>query len=230
MKITAFIPARGGSKGLPGKNIKLLNGVPLLAYAIRAAKNCRHIDEVVVSTDSQEIFDVAVTYGAQGWMRQDQSISDDGATTETVIYEWLDAHKGQSDLMALIQCTAPLVLSVDISNCLRYLVKNRRSACFSVAPDDAIQWNGTDFPNVTDNRLPRQKRLFGKFREAGSVYMFDCEAFKKYSSRFCDGATGSAIPANRCYEIDSLQDFRICEFILKNAEEFGVEVEDGDFK
>jgi len=232
MKITAFIPARGGSKGLPGKNIKELNGVPLLAYAIRAAKNCKHIDEVVVSTDDQAIFDVAVEYGARGVMRTMSTVSDDSATSESVIDDYLQSFlwttHGFPDVIAFLQCTAPLILSKDIEGCLLKMITGKNTAVFAGAEDYGILYDRTHVIESA-TRFPRQERTPG-MREAGSVYAFGTMAFNETKSRFCDGAAIYEIPANRCYEIDTLQDFKICEFILQNAEELGVEVEDGPFK
>ena len=225
MKITAFIPARGGSKGLPGKNIKPLNGVPLIAYAIRAAKNCKHVDEVVVSTDSQEIFDIAVKYGARGVMRE-AYLATDEKTSETAIENWLHHEKEKPDVIVFMQCTSPLVLSQDIDRCLKSVLIN--GASYIAAEDKGI-YRPINEEAKPVTRKPRQQR-HGVQREAGSVYVVRTDLFQKHGSRFGETSYRTLIPANRNYEIDTLQDFRICEFILQNAEELGVEVEHGSFE
>jgi len=169
MKTTAFIPARGQSKGLPRKNLKLLIDAPLIAYAIRAAGNAESVDEVVVSTEDSEIASIAASYGAKIHHRAPHYASDK-ITSETVIAEWIAPIKKQErpDVIVFLQCTAPLMLSADIEGCLKIIRETSCDACCAAGPFHGILWDRDNLPHGM--RLPRQERLY-KWLEAGSVYV-----------------------------------------------------------
>jgi len=116
-KILALIPARGGSKGLPGKNIKPLLGKPLIAWTIEQAKASKYVDRVVVSTDDDEIAEVAIRYGAEvPFLRPKELARDDSPTIDAILHA-LDffSDKGERfDLLALLEPTSPLRDSEDI--------------------------------------------------------------------------------------------------------------------
>jgi len=118
--IVAIIPARGGSKGIPGKNIKLLNGKPLIAYSIEAAKSASSISAVYVSTDSPEIASVARKYGALVIDRP-KELATDTATSESVLLHF--AEQVDSDAIVFLQCTTPLTNSKDIDGAVKLLEK-----------------------------------------------------------------------------------------------------------
>ena len=115
--ILALIPARGGSKGIPRKNIKVLHGSPLIAYTIAAARNSRYIDDVVVTTDSDEIAKIARDYGASvPFMRPSELADDRSKTIDAVLHavETLEDMGRTFDAVVLLQPTSPLRTSVDI--------------------------------------------------------------------------------------------------------------------
>lgn len=228
--VTAFIPARGGSKGLPGKNSRLLNGHPLIAYAINAAKRARTVGgDIIVSTDDELIAEHAVSYGAKV-VERPPALSGDDVTSETVLEDWLqniDAIE-RPEVVAFLQCTAPLMLGRDIDHCVSVVAAGYTSCC-SVAPFHGVIWSPDDMPHGM--RAPRQ---YGpvKWIEAGSVYAFNAFSFLSMDqpSRFCTNGAVRGIPASRCFEIDTLQDLKICEYLLQNrglCED--MEVEDGLF-
>ncbi len=109
-KVIAVIPARGGSKGVPGKNVRLLAGKPLIAYAIEAAKSAPLIDRVIVTTDNEEIARVAREWGAETPFLRPSDISDDMATTEAALQHavlWLDKYEDyHADILVFLTCTA----------------------------------------------------------------------------------------------------------------------------
>ena len=108
----ALIPARGGSKGVPKKNLRPLGGHPLIAFSIAAAQQCPEIGRVIVSTDSPEIADVARTYGAEVPFLRPSALAQDASTDREVIHhalEWLRTHEGrQPDLVIQLRPTTPL--------------------------------------------------------------------------------------------------------------------------
>jgi hypothetical protein len=110
MSLLAIIPARGGSKGLPGKNIRPLGGKPLLAYSIEAALSCRHVDRVIVSTESQQIADIATRYGAEVPFLRTAELAGDKANLGQVVNEvlWRLAHGGHApDMHITLLPTSP---------------------------------------------------------------------------------------------------------------------------
>jgi CMP-N,N'-diacetyllegionaminic acid synthase len=128
MKILAFIPARGGSKRVPQKNLKLLNGKPLIAYTIEAAKNARHINRIVVSTDSEEIAAVAGNYGAEVPFLRPEEISRSDST-EMQFFEhaldWFAGHEHyEPDLIVLLYPTAPFRKAESIDNAIEEMLKH----------------------------------------------------------------------------------------------------------
>jgi N-acylneuraminate cytidylyltransferase len=109
-RVVAIIPARGGSRGLPGKHLRLLAGKPLLAYAVEPAVACAAIDRVIVTTDSDEIAAAARALGAEAPFLRPAALADDAATTEAALQHavlWLDEHEGyRADIVVFLTCTA----------------------------------------------------------------------------------------------------------------------------
>lgn len=130
-RILALIPARGGSKGIPGKNIIDVGGLPLIAHSIRAAKKSKLVDKVIVSTDSAEIAKVAKKYGAQAPFLRPKKISGDKSPTiDAVLHalDWLEAHGEKFHAIALLEPTSPLRKNDDIDNAIKLLLKNFNKA------------------------------------------------------------------------------------------------------
>lgn len=136
MSIFAVIPARGGSKGLPGKNIRLFAGKPLLAYMIEAAQTASLVNKVFVSTDSEEIAAVAIRYGAEVIIRP-KSISGDTASSEATLLHALEHFEKTEklpDILLLLQCTAPFTAPEDINGTIRTMLNNEADSALAVVP------------------------------------------------------------------------------------------------
>ena len=125
MKIIAIIPARAGSKGIPRKNLKLLNGIPLIAYSIIAANQSKMIEKVIVSTDDNEIAEVSSSYGAEIVLRPNE-ISNDTAQSEDALLHCIDFLKSNfdyiPDLIVFLQATSPLRKKTDIDGAIQKLI------------------------------------------------------------------------------------------------------------
>src|SRR3989344_1136699 len=134
--ILAVITARGGSKRLPRKNIKLLNGKPMIAYAIEAVKYSKYTDRLIVSTDDPEIANISRQYGAETPFIRPNELSDDTASSLTVLQhavKWMeDKENFKPDIVVLIQPTSPLVLAEDVNETIEKMVDNDTNSCFSV--------------------------------------------------------------------------------------------------
>lgn len=132
----AIIPARGGSKGIPKKNLTILNGLPLVAHSILHALNCKEINRTFVSTDDEEIEEVSKNFGAEV-IKRPVGISGDFATSESALLHVLDFYRNENgqdpDLIVFLQPTSPLRKEDDISNCINLLIETKSDSIFSAA-------------------------------------------------------------------------------------------------
>ena len=131
-KVLALVPARGGSKGIPRKNIKEFFGKPLISWTIEAALGSKVVDQIAVSSDDQEILDVSIRSGADITLTRPDEISQDDSTRNQVLAHALNEIKN-FDYVIVLQPTSPLRCSQDIDKAFELLIKNSASACVSVA-------------------------------------------------------------------------------------------------
>lgn len=222
MKTIAIIPARGGSKGIPRKNIKKLNGKPLIAYSIEAALNSKNIDKVILSTDDEEISRIGKSYGAE-IIKRPLEISGDETPTEHVIehaINWLETHQNyKSDIILLLQPTSPLRNNTDIDNSLRIFFEDDLDSLLSVTSFDGFIWksNGKKvFPiNYDFKNRPRRQDKENEFLENGAIYIFKTELFKKFKNRLFGKIGIYSMSREFSTEIDNDFEFWICEEIIK---------------
>lgn len=227
MRILALIPARGGSKGLPGKNIKVLAGKPLLAWSIRQARECPFVDRVIVSTDSRKIAGVARRYGADVPFLRPRHLATDRAKTMGAILhalDWLEQNGERYDLLLLLQPTSPLRASRDIAGVLRTFFARKAAAVVSVTR--------AEHPPLWTNTLPRdgcmknflRPEILGKNRQElpvfyrlnGAVYLADVRYLKKTRTFFGKKTFAYVMPPERSTDIDTETDFRLAEIQLKS--------------
>lgn len=206
-KIAALIPARGGSKGIPRKNIAPLHGKPLLAYTIEHAINTPAITRTVVSTDSPEIADVAKQYGADIVWRP-QEISGDKASSELALLHVLDQLRAteqyEPDLVVFLQATSPIRQPDDIQKAIDTLIQEEADSLLSVAPFHGFLWRkGThgicSFSYDYTHRQMRQDAP-EDFVENGSIYIFKPQILREFHNRL-----GGKIAFYRMRATDSLQ-------------------------
>ena len=142
MEILAIIPARGGSKGLPGKNIKLLNGHPLIAYSILAAQLCKSITRVIVSTDSDEISAIALQYGAEVPFKRPTEISQDMSNDLEVFQHALSYLKIKEnyvpEFVIQLRPTSPIRFESDIESCIERMALNKQVDSLRVVTESPI--------------------------------------------------------------------------------------------
>jgi N-acylneuraminate cytidylyltransferase/CMP-N,N'-diacetyllegionaminic acid synthase len=225
-KILAIIPARGGSKGLPQKNIKELCGKPLIAWSIEQSKLCKDIDKTIVTTDDSRIMDIANQYGAEVPFVRPERLSDDTASTTEVIFhtmEWLKEHQGyQADYILLLQPTSPLRSIEDIKSVIRMTEENKFMAVVSVCETAHHPWwsnilpedgNMKDFIRPDLLNKPRQS-LPVFFRLNGAIYLSNKDYFYKYNGFFGPDTFAYKMPRSRSVDIDSILDFQLAELLL----------------
>lgn len=206
--ILGLIPARGGSKGVPGKNIKMIHGRPLIAWTIQRAKEAKYLDKIIVSTDSEEIAGVASEYGAEVLIRPTE-LATDTATTQDVMVHALQAYP--ADTLVLLQPTSPFRSRGLIDRCIVEFQKND----FDSLATGFI----CDYKEYGKNTLPRQL-IQGFFYDDGNVYVIKSENIlngdrygKKIGYYYTDRYENA--------EIDEPFDFWLLEEILKKKDQEG---------
>lgn len=218
-EVLVIIPARGGSKGLPGKNLRTVGGVPLVVRAIRAALASTSVSRVVVSTDSEEISETAMKAGAEVVMRP-ESISGDAASSESALVHCLEELKDregyQPELTVFLQCTSPLLMAEDIEGTVRVLEEASADCAFAVANFQQFIWSfdgAGEVKGVNHDERSRQRRQERKpeYVETGSVYAMKTASFLSAGYRFCGKLAMYEVPHNRSLEIEDEMDLQIAE-------------------
>jgi CMP-N-acetylneuraminic acid synthetase len=217
MSNIALIPLRGGSKGIPGKNLKELNGKPLCSYAINAALNSKKIDEVWVSSDDQKIIDFVKSEFPKVKIRiRPAEFATDTASTESVILDLISSQNLNSrDQIILIQATSPLIVSNDLSLALLQLEKSELNSLVSGVKFKRFLWNKDGSPNNYNiyNR-PRRQDFNGIFLENGAFYISTVEAIIRTKNRVEIPAELYFMKEESAYEIDEISDWVIVESLL----------------
>lgn len=220
----AIIPARGGSKGLPGKNIKLLEGKPLIAHTIEAAKNSKHITRVIVSTDDEEIAKVAIAFGAEcPFLRPAELATDTAMAVDTYIHI-LDRIESEEKTaikeFVVLQPTSPLRISADIDGAINLFLDKKADSVISYTEDaKPIFWSkylGDDlrlsniFPETIDNRQGLKKT----YHPNGAVYVFSSKLIRS-KQYYTENTYAYLMDVKSSVDIDTIDDFLYAEFLLE---------------
>lgn len=232
MKAAAFIFARGGSKGLPGKNIRLLGGKPLIAWSIGHALAVQRIERVIVSTDSEEIATVAREYGAEvPFIRPAELARDDSpewlAWRHALNY-LLDTNGALPEAMVSVPATAPMRLPSDIENCLDEYEKGdadmvitvtdaHRSPYFNMVKANADGTVGLVIP--PQSSIARRQDTPAVFDMATVAYVARSAFVMTHNATFDGRVRAVHVPTERAIDIDTLLDFQIAECLLNVREQ-----------
>ena len=223
METIAIIPARGGSKGIPGKNIRELNGKPLIVYSIENALQAKTVDRVVVSTDDEKIVEVAQAAGAEV-IKRPSGISGDTASSEEALLHALDfLRKNEAyspDLLVFLQCTSPLTTAEDIDGTVQKLLQDSADTSLAVAPFHYYLWSENAFAeakgiNHEKTSRPLRQERENQFVETGAVYVMRAQKFLQAKHRFFGKTVMHVMPAERCWEIDDPIDWPVAEAMLE---------------
>tara|TARA_R100000049_G_C1925034_1_gene69575 strand:+ start:386 stop:1102 length:717 start_codon:yes stop_codon:yes gene_type:complete len=227
MSVLAVIPARGGSKTIPKKNLKELGGKPLVAWMIEAALAAPSVDAVVVSSDSEDILQMAEQAGAFPETRP-SDISGDMAASELAVLDVVGKWGQANGVALMLQPTSPLTLSEDIEGVLDALnapagmhTPLKFDSAFSVTPFDKFLWHDMGVAKgvvginheKTQPREMRQQR-HGQFLENGAIYAMRTKAFLKARNRFCGYSNTYVMPKDRSIEIDDMADWHMAEALM----------------
>ena len=218
--VVAIIPARGGSKGVPKKNIKELNGKPLIAYSIEHALATKKIDKVIVSTDCDEIAKVSVAFGAEIIKRPDD-ISGDFASSEDALIHSVKELTGsgwEATHVVFLQCTSPIRKDTDIAQTLELVLSEKFDSALSVVENHRFLWR-TDSKNIATpvnydphNRKMRQE--IREYQENGSIYVMKTEDLMSTKCRLNGRVGVHLMDEETGYEIDTPTDFKVIEQLM----------------
>jgi N-acylneuraminate cytidylyltransferase/CMP-N,N'-diacetyllegionaminic acid synthase len=221
----AIIPARGGSKGLPSKNIKKLSGKPLISWTIETAKKSKYLDKIMVTTDSQEIADIAKDVGAEVPFLRPDYLASDTATSFDAVKHTLDHYKEKNyDYVVLLEPTSPLREDTDIDKMIEKLVASQESADSIISIGEV-----TEHPNIMkkltrdDKLIPyiddceselRRQEYEAAYFPYGVAYIVKKSALLSEESFYTKKNVFYKIQRHQCYEIDDIYDFICIESII----------------
>lgn len=215
--IIAIIPARGGSEGIPGKNIKVLHGKPLIAYTIESALNTDEIDHVYVSTDNADIAAVSRQYGAQVIDRP-ADISGAKASSEAALLHALNKVDGNVELVVFLQATSPMRRNDDISRAIQQLRQENADSLFSANEVHGFVWRlqpegAQSFTFDYRNRQMRQDAPTDVI-ENGSIYVFKPHILHQHNNRLGGKIAVYIMDSIYSFQIDTLPDFTLIEALM----------------
>ena len=233
-KVLAVIPARGGSKGLPGKNIKILCGKPLVAWPIQAAKESAYIDKIIVSTDDLKIAEIAKYEGIQIPFLRPSELATDNSVAEDAICHVIDKLSMQGeeyDYCIKLEATSPLTERADIDQALEILESNREKADSIVGVSEIVgahpdytaiinqeglisPYFGQEFTKAV-NRQEIKKLYFYE----GTLYVSVVKVLKKHKSFYHHRTLPYFVPKWKSLEVDDLTDFICIEAIINNLDQ-----------
>jgi len=227
MKTLAIISAREGSKGFPGKNIVQLGGKPLIAWTILAARKAKTVNRIIVTTDSTQIADIALRYGAEApFIRPKELALDDTPGILPILHaiNWLSANENYNPHCVIhLQPTSPLRTAEDIDNAGNIFKEKGADSLVSVTPVEQhpywmkrIDKEGvlTDFIKMKKAILRRQE-LPLVYIINGAIYIAKCEELLRYKTWYLARTFSYVMPKERSIDIDTLEDLSIAEYLIR---------------
>jgi CMP-N,N'-diacetyllegionaminic acid synthase len=228
MEVLGFIPARANSKGIPGKNFKLLNGKPLIGYTIEEGLKSQ-INRLIVSTDSSEIAKISKDFGAEvPFLRPSELSQDDSVIKDSIlqVLKKLKEDEGyEPDIIVLLQPTSPLRTAKHINDCIHLLKEKKVDSILSVSkpmehPAEMVFWDHSGkmlfLSDIFFKEKKIQRQQYPTFLFAnGAVYAFQYQSFMEKKSWFGDKTLPYEMRQIESIDIDSIDDFRIVEALLQ---------------
>lgn len=227
----AIIPARGGSKGLPGKNIKELNGIPLIAYTIQAAREAPCIERVIVTTDDEKIAATARKYGAEvPFLRPEYLASDTSSAIDVYIHaaEYImNEQNAEMDKFMVLLPTAPLRTSRHIEEAYKKFVECGARTLISVKVADVppswyLYRNQSDHIfncgfGLNNGFVYNRQMDQDYYLPNGAIYILDYKLLKEERTYYCDNTTPYIMGGKESTDIDTIDDFEYAEFLIKKS-------------
>lgn len=217
--VVAIIPARGGSKGVPQKNLQEVGGIPLVVRAVRAARDSSVVDRVIVSSDDEEILALVAEAGAEIHHRSVATASDTASSESALIEVIRDlALDGIGGSLAFLQCTSPFIAGYDVEAVLAPVLAGVADATFSAVPFHGYLWvplpHGDARPvGHAGQRRARRQDESPRLLETGAVYAMRIEGLLEHGTRFHGRTVAVAVDPRRAIEIDSPEDLAVARAI-----------------
>jgi CMP-N,N'-diacetyllegionaminic acid synthase len=221
-KVLGLIPARGSSKGVPRKNLRLLGGKPLLQWTAETARASRLVDLLVLSTDDDEIAQVGASLGLEVPFRRPARDASDDAAASDVVRHAIGSLNDRFDYLVYLQPTSPFRSTADIDGCIERLASSDADACVSVqpvgerpewmyylTPDDRIK------PVIGRFDVTRRQDLRACYRLNGAVYATRVEAFERAGTFLTERTLSYVMPPERSIDLDEPADFEAAEAWLR---------------
>lgn len=210
MSVVAIIPARAGSKGVPGKNLERVGGMTLVQRAVVACRDSATIDEVIVSSDGPEILDAASSSGAVALSRPDD-LASDVATSESAVLHALDAadggRHGPPEIVVFVQCTSPFIDPSDLDEAVRAVRSGEYDVVFSAVESERFLWmrseDGASGINHDMSARARRQDREPEYAETGAFYVMNAEGFRAHGHRFFGRVEPHTVPPGHAFEIDT---------------------------
>lgn len=221
----AIIPARSGSKRIPGKNIKKFSGKPMIEWPINAALKANIFDKIIVSTDSEDIAKIALAAGAEVPFIRPSFLADDYTPTAPVLLHALDFLEAEGNRYTDICCiytTTPFLSALDLRRGLDEMRKYKAPASVSVTTYDfpvlrafKVEKRGEIAFNWPEYELARSQDLPEFYHDAGQFYWLDAKAFRKSGKLLMPGARPVVLPRKRVIDLDTQEDWEVAELMAK---------------
>lgn len=219
LRALAVIPARGGSKGVPRKNVRAVGGKPLIAWTIEAAQGSKYLDRVVLSSEDDEIMRVAAAHGCEVPFRRPAALAEDDTPGIEPVFDALARLPGY-DLVVLLQPTSPMRSSADIDRALELCVEREAPSCVSVAPAaQSPYWmftmDETRLRPLMGAALPeRRQQLPAAYSLNGAVYVARIDWLQASRTFVAEGTVAHVMPPERSIDIDDEIDMRLASLLL----------------
>lgn len=218
MNILAVIPARGNSKGIPRKNMRLMHSKPLLYYSVNTAKSCNAITHIAVTSENDEILEYAESLGVVG-LQRDRSLSGDDVTLDPVVYDaTVQMEKRMQckyDYVITLQPTSPILSVVSLVSAIKIAIDGNFDTLISVVNNPCLSWRNENqtFVQNYKERLNRQQ-LPAHYMETGA-FTISCRNVVSSNSRFGHSFNVYELPEHEAVDIDTINDWALCEVLLK---------------
>jgi CMP-N,N'-diacetyllegionaminic acid synthase len=224
--VLALIPARGGSKGVPNKNIRALAGKPLIAWTIEAANASRYIDRTILSSDDAATIAVAEQHRCEVPFVRPSELATDEADSMAVVHHALRTLPERYDYVVLLQPTSPMRLASDIDGALERCISRGSTTCVSVCePDKSPYWTMTISPDHVVSPLFPPHQVPSRRQDApqvvalnGAVYVVSTSHLLAGGNFVTDSTVGFPMPKERSFDIDTEFDLRIVDFLLTEGQ------------
>lgn len=228
-KILAVITARGGSKGVKGKNIKKLNGMPLIEYSFKACKNSEYLDNVILSSDDNSIIDFAKEKGIEVPFVRPKELASDTATSFSVIkhaVEFMEAKGEIYDYIVTIQPTSPFRTSNDIDNAIKLLIED--NVADSLVSVTEVEYHPywmkeikdgyiRSFMDIDESKVTRRQELPELYKMNGAIFISSRSLITEGTAILGEKIKPYLMNAESSVDIDTIEDFEMAEYMLKRG-------------